>query len=135
MFKIALLVFVGGAIGAMGREFLMLGVPDLHDGFPMPIFVANIVAALLLGLVTGLTNKGRVNSDVNTLIATGMMGGLSTFSSFVYGSYVLMSGSVAGAFVALAYLLISIVGGYVALLAGLKAGSYQASPSRLPKSD
>jgi len=135
MFKIALLVFIGGAIGAMGREFLMLGVPNLYDGFPMPIFVANIVAALLLGLVTGLTNKGRANSDVNTLIATGMMGGLSTFSSFVYGSYVLMSGSMAGAFVALIYLLISIVGGYVALLAGLKAGSYQASPSRLPKSD
>lgn len=127
MLKIASLVFVGGAIGAMGREFLMLGVPDLHDGFPLPIFVANIAAAFLLGLVTGLHNRGRVNDDINTLVATGIMGGLSTFSSFVYGSYILMSGSMAGAFVAIAYLLISVAVGYGALLAGLKAGTGRIS--------
>jgi len=127
MFKVIALVFVGGAIGAIARELLMLGVPDLHDGFPMPIFVANIVAAFLLGLVTGLHDRGAVNDPVNTMVATGIMGGLSTFSSFIYGSYVLMNESTTAAAVAILYLLISLVVGYVALCAGLKIGGHRGA--------
>lgn len=122
MFKVIVLVFVGGAVGAIARELLMLGVPDLHDGFPLSIFVANIVAAFLLELITAMHNRGAVNDHTNTLVATGIMGGLSTFSSFIYGSYVLMIGSTTGAAVATAYLIVSLVAGYVALLAGLKVG-------------
>lgn len=46
--NLIILVFVGGAFGAMCREFIMLSVPRLADGFPMDIFVANIIAAFLL---------------------------------------------------------------------------------------
>lgn len=122
MFKVMTLVFVGGAIGAIAREFLMLGIPNLHDNFPLSIFVANIVAAFLLGLVTGMHDRGAVNDHVNIVVATGVMGGLSTFSSFIYGSYVLMTGSATGAAVAIVYLLVSLVVGYMALVAGLKIG-------------
>ena len=122
MFKVIVLVFVGGAVGAMAREFLMLGVPDLHDGFPMSIFAANTVASFLLGMVTGLHNRGAVNDHVNVLVATGVMGGLSTFSSFIYGSYLLMTDSVTGVGVTLVYLLASLLVGYMALLAGLRIG-------------
>jgi CrcB protein len=34
-------VFVGGALGAVLREFVMLAVPNLADGFPLDILVAN----------------------------------------------------------------------------------------------
>lgn len=127
MINIIILVFVGGALGAMGREFLMLGVPEFSDGFPLSILVANIVAAFLLGLVTGLHQRRAVSDDVNTMVGTGIMGGLSTFSSFVYGAFVLMAASTSGAVVAIIYVLVSLVLGYGAVLAGLKLGSRGAA--------
>lgn len=127
MIKLVILVFIGGAIGAMGREFLMLGVPELSDGFPMAILIANIVAAFLLGLVTGLHKRKVVTDDVNTMVGTGIMGGLSTFSSFAYGAVVLMTASASGAVVAIVYVLISLVLGYGAVLAGLKLGQSGAT--------
>jgi len=122
MINAIILVFVGGAIGAMAREFLMLGVPDPSDGFPLPIFVANVVASFLLGLVTGLHQRRAVTDDVNTLVGTGVMGGLSTFSSFVYGAFVVMGASAAGMTVALAYLAASLLLGYAAVWAGYRLG-------------
>ena len=122
MINAIILVFVGGAIGAMAREFLMLGVPDPSDGFPLPIFVANVVASFLLGLVTGLHQRRAVTDDVNTLVGTGVMGGLSTFSSFVYGAFVVMGASAAGMMVALAYLAASLLLGYAAVWAGYRLG-------------
>ena len=127
MINLVILVFVGGAIGAMLREFLMLGVPNLADGFPMAILVANIVAAFLLGLVTGMHKRRVVSDEVNTMVGTGIMGGLSTFSSFVYGSVVLMTASTSGASVAILYVLVSLVLGYGAVLLGLKLGERGAT--------
>ena len=127
MINLVILVFVGGAIGAMLREFLMLGVPNLSDGFPMAILVANIVAAFLLGLVTGMHKRRVVSDEVNTMVGTGIMGGLSTFSSFVYGSVVLMTASTSGAAVAILYLLVSLVLGYGAVVLGLKLGGRGAA--------
>ena len=49
-----IVVFVGGAVGAMLREFIMLMVPNLADSFPLDILVANLVATFLLGLTTAL---------------------------------------------------------------------------------
>lgn len=126
MIDLVIVVFVGGAVGAMLREFIMLMVPPLSDGFPLDILVANVVASFLLGLVTALYTRKIHSSAVNALIGTGVMGGLSTFSSFAYGSAVLMQGSTTGAVVAVVYVVVSIVAGYVAIIAGLKLGERSA---------
>jgi len=126
--KIAALVFVGGAVGAMLREFAMMNVPKLADNFPLDILVANLVAAFLLGLVTALHRRKIVSEDAELLVGTGLAGGLSTFSSFVYGAVVLMSASTASAVVASAYVAISLVLGYIAVAVGLKLGGQ--APSR-----
>jgi len=115
-----IVVFVGGALGAMLREFIMLLVPPLSDRFPLDILVANIVAAFLLGLVTALHGRRAVSDRVNVLVATGVTGGLSTFSSLVYGAVVLMSTSKASAVVPSGYLVTSLVLGYIALIGGMK---------------
>ena len=75
MLNLIMLIFVGGAFGAMCREFVMLSVPRLADGFPMDIFVANIVAAFLLGVATSLFKSNRINQYVHVMIGTGIMGG------------------------------------------------------------
>ncbi len=91
--NLIILVFVGGAFGAMCREFIMLSVPRLADGFPMDIFVANIIAAFLLGLTTSFFKKDKINQYVHLMVGTGIMGGLSTFSSFVFGAVEMMKKS------------------------------------------
>ena len=128
MVKYFIVVFVGGAIGAMLREFIMLIVPHLADNFPLDILVANIVATFLLGLFTALHRRQIISDSANLLIGTGMMGGLSTFSSFSYGVFVLMTASMASdAIVAAVYVVISLVLGYITVVLGLKIGSLSAA--------
>jgi fluoride exporter len=117
-----IVVFVGGAVGSILREFTMLTVPNLADGFPMDILVANLVATFLLALVTALHRRQIVSDRTNMLIGAGIMGGLSTFSSFAYGVVVLMSASTASAVVASVYVVVSLVLGYIAVIVGLKLG-------------
>jgi fluoride exporter len=118
--KAVILVFVGGAVGAVLREFFMLIVPTPSRGFPLDILAVNIAAAFLLGLIAGLHSRKVASDEVYALIGIGMTGGLSTFSSFAYGSSELMLRSGTGAIVASAYVVISLVMGYIALIAGRK---------------
>jgi fluoride exporter len=122
-----IVVFVGGAVGSTLREFTMLMVPNLADGFPLDILVANLVATFLLALVTALHRRQIVSDKTNMLIGTGIMGGLSTFSSFAYGVVVLMSASTASAIVASVYVVTSLVLGYIAVAVGLKLGGQGAA--------
>jgi fluoride exporter len=127
MFKTIVLVFAGGALGAVFRELLMLEVPRLVDGFPLDILVANLIASFLLGWVTALHRRKVVSGDVNTLLGTGISGGLSTFSSFAYGVSVLMSASAASAVVATGYVVVSLVAGYFAISVGLAMDGQRAA--------
>jgi len=87
MLRNMFLVMLGGGIGAVAREALILVVPQLPGGSEAPIFVANMTAALLIGLTAGLAIKGGIIGSAGKLfITTGIMGGLSTFSSFVWGA-------------------------------------------------
>jgi CrcB protein len=122
MIKFVIPVFVGGALGAMLREFMMLIVPVGPRGFPYDILVANLVAAVLLGLVAALHSRKRISDWIYMLVGVGVTGGLSTFSSFVYGMAVLASGSWTSALVALAYVATSLAMGYVAVIVGQRLG-------------
>lgn len=122
MINSIILVFIGGAVGAIIRELLMLGTPHISDNFPLDILVANVVAAFLLGLVTALHTRRVISDDTNLLVGTGVMGGLSTFSSFVYGAVVLIGASTQSALVAVVYVVISLVIGYGAVTLGMKCG-------------
>jgi CrcB protein len=68
-----LLVFIGGAVGAVAREVLMLVVPTLSHGFPLDILVANVVASLLIGFSTGRHNRKGIDDDWHLLVTTGTM--------------------------------------------------------------
>ena len=92
--------------------------------------MANLPAAFLLGFVTALHNRRAVSDAVNSLIGTGLTGGLSTFSSFAYGSIVLATVSTQGALVAFAYVVTSLVLGYIAVSVGMKLGAW--GPHSIP---
>ena len=58
----------------------------------MPIFIANLIACFFIGVISALTTEGGVVSRGTKLfLATGMMGGLSTFSSFVWGTHQMLA--------------------------------------------
>ena len=122
MINTILLVAAGGAIGALLREFLMLAVGTGPDGFPVDILVANVTASFLLGLAFALHARAVLNDSVYVLLGTGVMGGLSTFSSFVLAVVQLADASRAGATTALLYLVASLVLGFAAVMLGLRLG-------------
>ncbi|HGV3503428.1 CrcB family protein [Providencia sp. PROV259] len=124
--NIMILVFIGGAIGAISRELLMVSVPTMNDHFPLDIFIANILASLLLGIVAGLLMRKKIGQGMNAFFATGVMGGLSTFSSFVYGAVEIMK--YPGAFlVVVSYLILSVVIGFAAIYIGYSVSNKQYS--------
>ena len=122
MLKDGVLVFIGGGIGAAVRELLMLVVVNLPGGFPMPIFIANMTAALLIGVLAALTIPGGViGSRGKLLLTTGIMGGLSTFSSFIWATdQMLANPAEQGS--AIVYLVLSIAAGFLLVESGLWLG-------------
>ena len=127
MLKSVILVLVGGALGAVLREDMMLWVPNPAYQFPLDILAANLVASLLLGLVTGLCQRMAVSEGVSLFMTTGVTGGLSTFSSFAYGSVMLTLASLMSAVVASVYVLTSLAFGYLAVVVGLKLSGQRSA--------
>lgn len=127
MKRFAILVFLGGAIGAILRELLMLIVGTSENGFPLDILVANVVASFLLGFAFSVHARGGFSDNAYLFVGTGVMGGLSTFSSFVLAAAQLMEGTTADVRTGLAYVLASLVVGFGAVLLGLKMGNLGSS--------
>ena len=132
MVNIIVLVFVGGAFGSMLREFIMQIVPHLAYNFPLDILVANLAADFLLGLATALHRRQVLSDDSYMMVGTGIMGGWSTFSSFAYGSFSLISASKASAVVGLVYIVISLALGYIAIIVGGKLGAVKTHTAPEP---
>ena len=74
-----LFVFCGGGLGAMARYGLSFLVPRTAGGFPWATFCANMVGALLIGLLAGtlLSREGARGFWI-----VGVLGGFTTFSAF-----------------------------------------------------
>lgn len=76
-----LFVALGGAAGAMARYAISL-IP-VKTGFPILTLITNIMGALLIGFIVGVTS-GREDISENTVLfwKTGVCGGFTTFSTF-----------------------------------------------------
>jgi CrcB protein len=122
MMNQALLVILGGGCGAVLREHFMLGVAGLPGGFPMPIFIANLIACFFIGVISALTIEGTViGPGIKLFLATGMMGGLSTFSSFIWGTHQMLAIPAEWS-AAVLYLVGSMIFGFMLARVGLKIG-------------
>lgn len=116
-----LLVVAGGGIGAGLRHlaniaaFRLLGV-----NFPWGTLAVNVIGGLLMGLLAGALARHAPEGGANLLrlfLATGILGGFTTFSAFSLDVVELWE---RGAELAAAgYVLASVVGAIGALVAGL----------------
>ena len=68
-----------------------------------------------------------INQYIHVMVGTGIMDGLSTFSSFVFGAVQMMNDP-AQVFVSVCYRVASLVAGFVAVALGLIAGAKWPAP-------
>lgn len=78
-----LVVALGGALGAMGRYGLLKLLPYSSSEFPWPIFTANCLGSIAIGLCYALiVDKGVLPDHWRPFIAIGFLGAFTTFSTF-----------------------------------------------------
>ena len=81
--KIVLLVGFGSFIGGMSRYLVTLFVQNkILSTFPYGTLAVNIIGCFLIGVIYGLSERGNMNPEWRVFLATGIMGGFTTFSSF-----------------------------------------------------
>lgn len=94
-----LLVAVGGAIGATARHLLTTWMQSqTGTGFPWGTLIANITGSFLIGIVVGLVSQGTLSDQARLLLAVGILGGYTTFSSFSHENLQLIEKGSAVAF-------------------------------------
>lgn len=80
------LVAIGGALGSVARYLVALGAARaLGADFPYGTLIVNLAGAFLIGFVHELALDSILMPDQARLfLATGLMGGLTTYSAFSY---------------------------------------------------
>ncbi len=78
-------VSIGGVLGALARYGLQTAFPFPPGGFDWATFAINVSGCLLIGIVIVLAAESRAHPLLRPFLATGMLGGYTTFSSYVVG--------------------------------------------------
>ena len=80
----ALYVFLGGGLGATCRHLLGNFIQSTHHtAFPLGTFAVNLIGSFSLGLfIAVLSDSGVSSSPLKLFIATGFLGGFTTYSTF-----------------------------------------------------
>lgn len=114
-----LIVALGGAVGASLRHAVNLASLRLFGpGFPWGTLTVNVVGCLIMGIfVEVMVRRLGVSQEVRLLVATGILGGFTTFSAFALDVAVLWERQ---AFLtAVAYVFASVALSIAAVFAGL----------------
>ena len=77
-------VAAGGAIGAAARLLTVdLAARLFGYDFPWGTFAVNVIGSLLMGLLVGwMTTRWDAPQTLRVFLATGVLGGFTTFSAF-----------------------------------------------------
>ncbi|AWI25714.1 fluoride efflux transporter CrcB [Flavobacterium pallidum] len=120
--KIIFAIGFGSFIGGILRYLLSGMIQAKAAGaFPYGTLSVNITGCLLIGIVYGFADKGGMTTDWRLFLATGILGGFTTFSAFSYETFDLLRNG--QAFSALSYVATSIFIGVLATFCGFIAVS------------
>ena len=113
-------VAVGGAFGAVARYLINISpLATVFQNFPLPTFVINVSGSFLIGfLLILLTDRYEVSEALRMAVLVGFLGAFTTFSTFEMEIYGLTSEREYAT--TLLYLLLSVIGGFVAVIAGVR---------------
>ena len=76
-------IAIGAALGAWARWGLSLWLNPVHHAVPLGTLVANLAGGYLIGLaVAGFAQAPHLAPEWRLFAITGLLGGLTTFSTF-----------------------------------------------------
>ena len=113
------LVFLGGGLGAALRHGVnKLSLAAFGPSVPAGTLIVNIVGSLAMGLLIGTLAAvpGGTSQNLRLFLATGVLGGFTTFSAFSLDALTLWERGQPAA--ALAYVLASVILSLAAIAAG-----------------
>lgn len=130
-------VALGGVLGALARYAVSVAVPHSDPAaWPWATFVVNVLGCLLLGIVLDVvgarqaawqrTHPSRARL-ARPFLASGVLGGFTTFSTFSVEAVRLAEEGRAGT--AVAYAVASVVLGVLAVVVGRRIGAAAAGPA------
>jgi CrcB protein len=114
-----LLVAAGGAAGSVARYLIgMFAARVAGTAFPWGTLAVNLAGCLAMGVFIELVaRRFDASNELRLFVATGLLGGFTTFSAFALDFAVLFErGTTATAF---GYAGVSVVGSLLAVFAGL----------------
>ncbi|QHL89149.1 fluoride efflux transporter CrcB [Nibribacter ruber] len=116
--KIIVAIGLGSFIGGVGR-YLLSQLIQVKGAvaFPIGTLGVNLLGCFLIGVVFGLAEKGNLSQEWRLFLATGVLGGFTTFSAFSYETVSLLRAGQFG--YAVTYVAASILLGLLLTLAGM----------------
>src|ERR1044071_3821368 len=79
-----LLVFLGGGAGSAARYLISVSLARATGAYPLGTLVVNLAGSFLMAGLMQLFAQGALSPAARLLLATGFLGGLTTYSSFNY---------------------------------------------------
>jgi len=111
-------ISVGGAVGSLARYGLGVAFPPGRTGFPWATFGINAVGSLLIGILMVLVVEvWEAHPLIRPFLGVGILGGFTTFSTYVVDVQRLVNAGAAGT--ALAYLAGTLATALAAVYVGL----------------
>lgn len=119
--RLLALVGLGGAIGATARWQVSEAFPWTPGDWPWATFTVNVVGSLLLGLLVETMLRSGPDAGwrrgVRVGVGTGLLGGFTTYSTFIVETDRLVS--TGHVWMGISYAMVSVAVGVVAALAGI----------------
>ncbi|MGY1606123.1 fluoride efflux transporter CrcB [Geodermatophilus sp. SYSU D00700] len=115
-----LLAALGGALGALARWGVAEALPARDGGWPWATLLVNLTGCLLIGVLVGaLARRSPEPAWARPFLAVGLLGGYTTYSAFAVE--VVGLADAGHVLVAVAYVPASVLGGVLAVAAGVLA--------------
>lgn len=118
-----LLIFLGGGLGSITRYGLSTAIQELTtktalQRFPLGILSCNVLGCFLIGYLFGHFTHRNAPSWVFPFLATGFLGGFTTFSTFAKETHSLWTSGLSH--FAIGKILFSVILGLIAVIIGIK---------------
>ena len=117
--RLLILATLGGALGSAARHLVNVGmIRAFGPAYPWSTLTVNVVGSLLMGFVVDMIIRRFGGSpEMRTFLATGILGGFTTFSAFALDVSTLIGRGDSST--AIGYIIASVAISLLALYAGL----------------
>jgi CrcB protein len=117
MMKTLLMVGLGSFIGGTGRYLISKTLQqNIVGSFPYGTLTVNVVGCFLIGVVYGWSARNTIDPTWQLFLATGILGGFTTFSAFSLDTINMMKAG--NPYGAILYVFLSVLFGLVATVNG-----------------